>query len=422
MVIVENQKQFSEFIAQFKKSDSIIIPVQLDESKHPSETELCILYVKIIDSTEYILPFNHSEALNLPLVNLYKLHSKMRKYTYNKKQLNQLVSLENVIDVNLQHYIMYNQPLEVEDITTQAHKYFNYKYYNVGNVNKIIPILKHLEYCRKLVDRLERYTTLPVHTSYNNDVIDVLSYIEKNGIYTINGMKYTEYNPYTSTGRPSNRFGGVNYAALNKKDGTREQFISRFGKDGVLVEMDYDAYHLRLIADVVGYDFPEGSVHEYLGAHYGVSYDESKVMSFKYLYGGIPNKIAKEIPFFGKVNDYIAQLWIDQKGSDFIKSYIYSKKIFKDNLTDMNKNKLFNYIIQNLETEQNMLTLSKLIPILDNYRSKLVLYNYDAFLFDVDLSDGSDFINNIRRIIEVSGKFPVKISRGINYNNMERIL
>jgi hypothetical protein len=69
-----------------------------------------------------------------------------------------------------------------------------------------------------------------------------------------------------------------------------------------------------------------------------------------------------------------------------------------------------------------MLTLSKLIPILDNYRSKLVLYNYDAFLFDVDLSDGSDFINNIRRIIEVSGKFPVKISRGINYNNMERIL
>ena len=36
------------------------------------------------------------------------------------------------------------------------------------------------------------------------------------------GMFYSEYNLFTSTGRPSNRFGGINFAALNKKDGSRE--------------------------------------------------------------------------------------------------------------------------------------------------------------------------------------------------------
>ena len=77
-------------------------------------------------------------------------------------------------------------------------------------------------------------------------------------------MVYSEYNPYTATGHASNRFGGLNFAALNKKMGSRKQFISRFGKDGMLVEMDYDAYHLRLIGVVMSYEFPEGSVHEHM--------------------------------------------------------------------------------------------------------------------------------------------------------------
>ena len=48
-------------------------------------------------------------------------------------------------------------------------------------------------------------------------------YTEKfqtNGIHS--NKVYTEYNLYTSTGRPSNKFSGVNYAALNKEDGSRE--------------------------------------------------------------------------------------------------------------------------------------------------------------------------------------------------------
>ena len=36
----------------------------------------------------------------------------------------------------------------------------------------------------------------------------------------------------------------------------------------MLFEFDYDAYHLRLIADLIGYDFPDSSIHEHLGKLY----------------------------------------------------------------------------------------------------------------------------------------------------------
>ena len=43
----------------------------------------------------------------------------------------------------------------------------------------------------------------------------------------------------------------------------------------MLVEMDYDAYHLRLIGDVIDYKFPDGSVHQHMAKLYDVDYDEA---------------------------------------------------------------------------------------------------------------------------------------------------
>ena len=57
----------------------------------------------------------------------------------------------------------------------------------------------------------------------------------------------------------------------------------------------------------------------------------------------------------------------------------------------MNANKLFNYKIQLMETENNMKVLSELIPnVIEDYsyQSDLILYNYDAFLFDFNIEDG----------------------------------
>ena len=76
------------------------------------------------------------------------------------------------------------------------------------------------------------------------------------------------------------------------------------------MEMDYDAEdHLRLIGEVVDYQFPKGSVHSHMAKLYGVDYDEAKGLSFQYLYGHIPDDVDKTNPFFAKVQTYIDEVW-----------------------------------------------------------------------------------------------------------------
>ena len=419
-MIVETNKEFKGFIKKYKNSDCILIPVLSDANKHPLENSLCLLYVKLLDGNEYILPFNHSEAINLDISYLDKLNSDNKKYIYDKKQFNHIVKLKNVIDINLVYYMNNNEPLYIDDITTNSHDYFNRKYYKMKDINTVIPILKHVEYCRILYKKLEMWLDCG-YEIYNDNIIDNLTYLESSGLRYNTEMVYSEYNLYTSTGRPSNRFGGINFAALNKTDGSRKPFKSRF-KNGMLVEFDYDGYHLRLIGEVVNYKFPEGPVHEHMAKFYGdVTYDESKNRSFQYLYGHIPIDVVQINPFFSKVHDYINKIWSEYKQRDFITSNIYSKKIYRKNLSDMNRNKLFNYLIQLMETENNMKMLSNLIPFMESYKSKLILYSYDSFLFDFNLDDGVDFLKKAKKIIESNGLFPTKTSKGTNYHEMEDI-
>jgi len=422
LVIVETTDDVILFKKTYETQDSIVIPILSDINKHPIDNTLSLVYIQMLDGQEFIVPYNHSETLSGHNISLI---SDTTTYTYDKKLLGQVVAVGKCIDVNLLHYMKTNQPLSIEHLDTNAHNFFNMMYYKKENINVIIPVLKHLEYCRKLSDLLRATieTSSDSDTmTYNNDVLDNLSYIEQNGITTTEGMVYSQYNIYTSTGRPSNRYGGINFAALNKSDGSREKFISRY-KNGVLVEMDYDGYHLRLIADRVGYEFPQGSVHQHMAKLYGVDYNEAKSLSFQYLYGYIPDEIKLNNEYFSKVSDYIDKLWIEYKSKEFILSDIYNKKIFRKNLTDMSANKLFNYTIQLMETENNMKALSRLIPTIENtkYQSDLVLYNYDAFLFDFNMEDGLDYLHEVKGILEQDGKFPLKVSWGLNYHEMKDI-
>ena len=419
-MILENSNELESFQKLYQQQDSIVIPISSDTNKHPVEDDLCLLYVQMMSGEEFILPFNHSETLNIDIPNL---DSDTKKYTYDKKKLTHFISLNNVIDVNLSHYMKTNQPLVVDDIETSAHYFFNMRHYKKRNINKVIPVLKHLEYCRNLSKILREVIETASDSdnmSYNNEVLDNLSYIEQNGIQTESNLVYSEYNIYTSTGRPSNRFGGTNFAALNKKDGSRKPYVSRH-KAGVLVEMDYDAYHLRLIGDRIGYEFEDGSVHEHMAKLYGVDYNEAKSLSFQYLYGYIPDDIKNNNEYFNQVSTYISNIWNEYKSNNFILSDIYSKRIYRKNLTDMNANKLFNYTIQLMETENNMKALSELIPKIKDYKSKLILYNYDSFLLDFNMEDGLDYLKEVKEILEQDGKYPVKVGWGLNYHEMKDI-
>ena len=419
-MIVENSVQLETFKKVYSAEDCILIPIQCNDTKHSVSDELSLLYVQMWSGKEFMLPFNHNETLDIEIPNL---KSDTKKYTYDRKKLNHLVELDNVIDVNLLYYMATNEPLYIEDIDTNAHHFFNMRYYRRDNINTIVPVLKHLEKCRKIAkilkDTIEKYAG-HVKMSYNNEVLDNLGYLESNGLQTTNGVVFSEYNLYTSTGRPSNRFGGINFAALNKTDGSRKSYVSRF-KNGVLVEMDYDAYHLRLIADKVGYTFPEGSVHKHMAEFYGVDYEEAKRLSFQYLYGFIPQDVIEMNPYFSRVHDYIEELWKEYNLKEFIVSDIYNRRLYKKNLSDMNANKLFNYTIQLMETENNMKVLSKLIPEIKDDRSKLILYSYDSFLLDFNMKDSLNYLKKVKKILEQNGKFPVKVSWGLSYHKMKDI-
>ena len=418
-MIVENNKQLKKFLKDFKSKESIILPIEQDSNLHPQKSKLSLLYVNTFDD-EYVLPINHNECLNIDLPNL---KTKNKVYTLDRKKLLHFLDLDNVIDVSMMSYMRTGKVLELDNLSTNAHDFLNMKFYKKKNINTVIPVLKHIEKCRKistmLQNNIEKYSEY-VNVSYNDEILNNLSFIEKNGLMTPEGKVFSEYNLYTSTGRPSNRFGGINFAALNKKDGSRKKFISRF-KNGVLVEMDFDAYHLRLIADKIGYDLPKGSVHEHMAQFYGVDYEEAKKLSFQYLYGYIPEDVIQINPYFSKVHDYIEELWNIYKNDDFVESDIYKRRIYKENLLDMNANKLFNYTIQLMETENNMKVLSALIPEIREYKSKLILYSYDSFLFDFNVDDGLDYLINVKNILEQNGKYPVKVSSGTNYHEMKDI-
>ena len=427
-MIIQNKSHLNDIIDKNIQSEVVIIPTLCDKNLHPKRNQLSLLYVKWLSTNdENIIVLNHSEKrkdndLTLEFVEGALNNNKENKYIFDKKAFNHSMSLNTLNDTNLNFYLDSSNPLYIDNLTTNTHDFFHINFSTLNNINRYIPIMKHLEYGRKLVRKMrDLFFYDERNKNYNENVIDNLTKIEDNGLFiSDNGYQYSQYNIYTSTGRPSNRFGGINFAALNKSDRTREKYVSRYGEKGCMIEMDYDAYHLRLIAEIVDYNFPEGSVHQYLADQYDVDYAKAKSLSFAYLYGEIPYMIYQTIPFFNKVQKYIDKKWLEYKQNNFVVSDIYNRKIGKS-LSFTNKSKLFNYCIQLLETENNMRMLDDLLPLLEGKKTKLILYSYDSFLLDFHKDDGMDFLKEIKKVIEQNDTYPVKVGWGTNYHKMEDI-
>jgi len=415
--IVENELEFKKFLELYKSTIPSIFYFLTDSIKHPHNNDISFLYVKMED--DYVLPFNHNDCKNLDKKYLELLKTDNKKYVWDVKSLKHIIDFNNMVDINTLYYLKYNKEIDLYDLENNTRQFYNSKFYLTEDLNSVIPLMKQIEFLENISTSINLDYSLE-NEDYN-EISDALFNIENVGLYKESDLVYTQYNPFTATGRPSNRFGGVNYAALNKEDETRKAYTSRFGTGGKLVEFDYDAYHLRLIGEVVNYKFPDGSVHEHMSKFYGCDYQESKRRSFQYLYGHIPIEVVQMNPFFGKVQDFIDELWKSYKKDKYIDTNIYSRRIFSQNVSDMNKNKLFNYFIQSLETETNMKMLSTLFNTIKDYKSKLVLYNYDSFLFDFNIEDGVNYLKLLKNEIELSGKFPTSISWGLNYHEMEDI-
>jgi hypothetical protein len=427
MRIVESIVELNELRELLETEVSLWYPMWVDNDKHPQNTHISFLFVST-QSDKYIIPQQHTDAVSLSNEEIEGvLNTAGEKWIFQKKKLLQSFTnvREGLNDVDTAYFLKhgktidYSQPLQ-HLVAPLLHR--GYK----EDIIQSIPILKLAE---AIEPQFVKCIPLKYKTYnwYNDIFLPTLSDIEQFGI-RVDGKKfidrwpqalkqvssdnlvYTEYNPFTVTGRPSNRHGGVNYAALNKTDGSRECFIS----DGIFLQMDYNAYHPRLIGKLVNFELPTTSVHEWLAEQYGCSVDESKGITFQLLYGGIDDDF-RTIPYFNAVADYIDELWVDVQKKGFLQTP--HREIPLEWIEQPNAQKVFNYLLQAVETEMNIEVMRKILDYIKGSGINFCLYTYDSFLFDVPTDIDKGLIKGLKEIIEGSG-FPVKASWGLDYGKL----
>jgi hypothetical protein len=404
--IVETKEQLN-YLQQDLPKKCFVNIISQNDNTHPALTKPCLVYYHNGEKG-YILPIDHNEAFKLEwdLVRTF-IASHDNVYVLDKKYHMYFLDHNNLYDLNFNKYIdesVYDTPVHIN---------FNKQKYYISELNSLIPIPKHYEKWENIHNILE-YSD--VNEFLNTKATNVFYHIEKNGIgidpkkfnkyfevtwkdNSIYGNTvYTQYNLYNLTTRPSNAFNGVNFAAL-PKDHARESFEPN---NYVLVEFDYSAYHPRIIAKEIGHTFN------------GDPYDEvPKEVMFQNLYGGIRDEY-KDIPFFQKLNGFLG----DKYKTFAINGCLQlacGKLIHLDKNTHANRNKLLSYLIQSYETYYNVITLERVLKLLENKKSKIVLYTYDSILLDIDKSEIKKLLPLIKQELEADG-FPTRMSVGENYS------
>ena len=420
MNLIETNKALLSFYASNPKV-VLAVPVWSSPKAHEYDTSISFLYLRTNDS-DYIINFNHIDAQRCNLIKFDRLISP-NTLVFGNRYLD-----TKGLDYEWVYFEEYGKPFILNEFAEEVYRGYrsDFKY-----LNDCIPLMRWYEVLKRipLVSDIKEW-----YRVYSDSIrtlgrlegagvkVDEENFIDRfhfNNEYLPKGFAYTKYNPYTVTGRPSNRHLGVNWAAMNKSDGSRANIVSRF-KGGTLLQFDYESYHIRIIGKMVGYRFPEGeTAHEHLAKYYGVSTEESKALSFKYLYGGL-DEFAKGIPFFQKVDEYIQSVYQKFVISGRLTTPLYKREIPFQRIEGATEQKVFNYLLQALETEINYKKIEEVLKCLDGRRSKMILYTYDAFLIDVHPQEKESLLKDLQFILEKGG-FPVRAYEGSNYDNLELI-
>jgi DNA polymerase I-like protein with 3'-5' exonuclease and polymerase domains len=444
-MIVSDEIGYNKFLNENSDGRCIIHIVVNNDNFHGVVSVPLAVFVKNIDTDKvYVININHydvefsvtKEKLVNDLNNLY-----CTKFVVDKKNFLHILPVLNLYDLQLIDF-MESGKLDETNYIPANYQFYYTKFKNFAGINNAIPLTIHSQVfdniCKIYEETIEDFKEDDSYKNVNNSVIENLQKIEYNGLYVdsdkfnesfkermvnpINNYVYTEYFLYTSTSRPSNRFGNVNYSALNKENGCRSSFISRHGDKGMLLLIDYSAYHPHIVGKLINYTLPD-DVYTYLGKYY-YGKDEltpeevkaAKNMTFQCMYGNIPPELL-EIPYYKKMNEYIAHRWQYFKENGYVETPLYKRRITDKNILDANPNKLFNYILQASETEFGMRVLSDINQYLKDKETKVVLYTYDSFMFDIHKDDGKQTLLDIKKIMNNNG-FPVKSYIGQDFNHM----
>ena len=399
----------------FKESNLVKIVTSLPHfSKSHPKNKIILIYD---DEHDKILYADHHEKKKGIVPDLRLSYTGIDYKTFIRNDM-------NFADVNVLHYWLHNKPLfDMEFDSFYQTQDFAYYY----PLNRMIERLQEHRTKSFQITRILNYKSF---FKFHNEFCNAFAKLEQNGIgvntniistfghqmakYIHDKKLYQNYNFFTTTSRPSNSIHNLNFAALTPEH--RKCFSPL---NDVFIEFDFDAYHPRLIGNLVGYEFPKTSVHEYLSKKYKVDVNEGKNKTFQYMYGGIPNDVANNVEFLNLTKNFIVEMWSQFKDMEFIKTHIYNRLLYEKNFDNLNPQKLFNYYIQAYETERNVKLLNKLHQYLLTRETNIVHYNYDSFLFDYSKADGVETIHEIKKILEQDG-FITKTKVGHDYGDIKK--
>lgn len=443
--IVENLEKL-DLLKRTLREDVYVQVIGRGFETHPFLDTPSLYYIRNLATEEgYIIPVDHSEALNLPKDKVDEVLASIKNiYTLDRKYLLYFANNTNIVDVNLLSTLTeYKTIEEVPYPRYQETLVRNNP--DLENIGYLTPLPLLYRYCQDTYDRcfkvVEKHREFLQDPSwkYHNDIFtSVLYLIEKNGIgvdreklqqsFTFNNLHrsvkdnkiYTQYNPYNITSRPTNAFNGLNFLNIKKDSKERESFVPL---NDYFMEVDFDGYHLRLLGSLVGFPFTEESVHLQMGRMYfnkqelsEEEYKASKQRSFAYLYGqGASEKDSN--PFFDKVEEYADKIWEEFKKNKQVR-VPGSNKLYNKKIGDTNKRKLLNYFIQNIETTRNISALKTFLQGTEKLESKVVLYIYDGIILDVKDNERVILQDLISQSLTKNGTYPVKTKIGHSYREL----
>lgn len=445
--MIETDSDLHRFQLENIEGDLFLHVVPTEEHQHPVVNPLSLVFIRNFSTgNTYYYSLGHPDSIPSVLQqDFFEGISLMtnRMWALDKKATEQYLGLKNVYDANLVGYLTDNETIDPSEYDTPSHFLVRSHSVGHGKVNLAIPLMKHLEVFNELADDVKKlvkkYEPDIPFIRFNDLIIGTLGEMEKQGIFVDrekfkehfkvdSEMVHSQYNVYTSTGRPSNRFGGINYAALNQTDGSRSCFCSRHGEDGRIVVIDYTAFHPRIICALTKYSIPvETDIYEYLARLYFQKKDvdetdvkNAKQLTFRQLYGGVEDKYS-HIKYLANLKTFINEQWEFFRANGYVVTPFFKRKITSHHIEDPNPSKIFNYILQAVEGEIAIPKLREVQAYLTSKKTKAIMYTYDAVLYDFHKEDGMETLNEIRHIMSLDGTFPMKTYVGNSYQDVRLV-
>ena len=443
--------------------------ISTDNRDHPNQSSISVLYFSMgTENSSYIIPINHIDKhprsditvdsifhwimSSSDYSSLFVSNSKKwRQYFSTKKDPTGDNIASKLIDVDIVGYLSSGKvSMTSNDISSRYSQYYSKFFNSPGDINTIIPIgilsdylHTHTQSIRNEYDEnnqlaKERNITqvsVDGYGFYFNKIIPVATWLEFDGIHIdltkisnqSDSLLYPQYHLYNKTGRWSNNFGGINFSAIPKNSNLRKAMTSRFGDDGMIVLIDYEAFHPRLISTIIGNKFPNDiSVYEFIKRScfedQSITVDQAKIKTLQMLYGNdVEPELKDEIGFFSKVHELKNSLWDEYKKNN---GWILSPKSLRPIYIPMTEKTtpsfIFSYWVQALEMEWSVgrLEMVKNYPY-NKKLVKLLLYTYDSILLDISKKgDYNTAITEIVSLLSNLGEFPMRVYTGTSYDNV----